>query len=58
MEREEEKSGFTPAMRKLGEYLKQADEKRLVRLSVTELSAAAGVSEATVVRLCRRLGFK
>ncbi len=58
MESEEEKRGLSPAMRKLEEYLKRADEKRLVRFSVTELSAAAGVSDATVLRLCRRLGYR
>ncbi len=58
MESAERKETFSPAMRKLGEYLDKTETKKLVQLSVTDLSEAAGVSEATVLRLCRRLGFK
>ncbi len=58
MERAEKGSDLSPAMRRLGEFLANTDEKKLVRLSVTELAAAARVSEATVLRWCRKFGFK
>lgn len=54
----EGKAAVSPAMKRLGEYLQTTDRRELLQLTVTELSEAAGVSVATVVRLCRALGFR
>ncbi len=57
-ERVGEKLALSPAMKRLADYLDRTDKRTLLSLSVTELSEAAGVSEATVLRLCRLMGFK
>jgi DNA-binding MurR/RpiR family transcriptional regulator len=45
------------AERRVAEYVLNNQDK-IVYQSITELAEAAGVSEATVVRFCRRLGHK
>lgn len=52
------KEKMSPAMRRLADHLEKSSEERLLRLTVTELSREAKVSEATVLRFCRLLGFK
>lgn len=47
---------FTRSQRMLAEYIVQRPEK-VGFLSVTELSEAAGVSVATVIRFCNSLGY-
>lgn len=47
----------TKSLKKLAEYYAAADPGRAAQLSITEVAAAAGVSEATVLRFCRSLGF-
>lgn len=53
-----EKAVLSPAMKRLGEYLKRTDERTLIGLSITQLAEAVGVSEATVLRFCRQNGFQ
>ena len=48
---------FTPQQKILAEYVAQHLEK-ICFFSVNELAASAGVSNATVIRFCHRLGFK
>ena len=48
---------LTPALRRLAGVVLEAP-KEVVYQSVTELAEAAGVGEASVIRLCRDLGFK
>ncbi|HYG58664.1 MAG TPA: MurR/RpiR family transcriptional regulator, partial [Symbiobacteriaceae bacterium] len=42
---------------RLGTYI-QAHPHDVIQLSITDLADRSGTSEATVVRLCRRLGFR
>ncbi len=48
---------LSPALKRLGEAVLGAP-KEVVYQSVTELAEGAGVGEASVIRLCRDLGFK
>lgn len=48
---------LTPAEGRVAQVV-LADPAGVIHLSVTELAAAAGSSEATVVRFCRRLGYQ
>ncbi len=48
----------TKAERKLIEELRQIDKNALIYLSITELSGLVDVAEATIVRFCRKLGYK
>ena len=48
---------LSPALKRLGEAV-LATPKDVVYQSVTELAEGAGVGEASVIRLCRDLGFK
>ena len=48
---------FSPALKRLAEAV-LATPKEVLYQSVTELAEAAGVGEASVIRLCRDLGFK
>ena len=48
---------LTPALRRLAGVVLGAP-KEVIYQSVTELAEAAGVGEASVIRLCRDLGFK
>jgi RpiR family transcriptional regulator, carbohydrate utilization regulator len=45
------------AEKRIADQLKE-DPKEIVHLSITELAEKSGVSEATVVRFARKLGFK
>lgn len=46
-----------PIARKLADYIIE-NENDVIHLSITELAERAGVSETTVIRFCRRLGFE
>lgn len=46
-----------PAERKLADEI-LLDPDRAVHLSITELACAASVSDATIVKFCKRLGYK
>lgn len=48
---------FSPTEMKLGEYILDNSDI-LMRLSITELAERSGVSEASIVRFCKRLGLK
>ena len=50
-----EKSGFTSAERDIADYILHNAES-IAHMSIAELSAATYCSNATVVRLCRKLG--
>lgn len=50
-------NSFSPAEMKLGEYILN-NEDSLTKLSITELAERSGVSEASIVRFCKRLGLK
>lgn len=43
--------------RKLADYIIE-NERDVIHLSITELAERAGVSETTVIRFCRQLGFE
>src|SRR5215510_3465845 len=45
-----------PSMRQVGEQV-LADTTATATLTVTELAVASGVSEATVIRFCKAIGF-
>ncbi len=48
---------LTKSQRKLLDYFETVDHKRVIYMSITDLAAATGVAEATVLRFCRSLGF-
>ncbi len=48
---------FTGAEKKIADYV-MLHQRESQFMSISELSAAAGVAEATVSRFCRRLGYK
>lgn len=48
---------FSPTEIKLGEYILNNSED-LMKLSITQLAERSGVSEASIVRFCKRLGLK
>jgi DNA-binding MurR/RpiR family transcriptional regulator len=45
-----------PSMRRVAEYVLE-DPRRAARTTITDLSAASGVSQTTVMRLCHELGL-
>src|ERR1700753_2698046 len=45
-----------PSMRQVADRV-LADTSRTATLTVTELATASGVSEATVIRFCKAIGF-
>lgn len=47
----------TKSQRKLLRFFDSVDPKRVIYMSITDLAAASGVAEATVLRFCRSLGF-
>lgn len=48
---------FKPAERRVADYVLR-NPKRVVHVSITELAKAAKVSDATVVKFCKRLGYQ
>ncbi len=52
-----EQSHLTPALKRLAEVV-LASPQGVIYQSITELAESAGVGEASVIRLCRDLGFK
>ena len=52
-----EQPHLTPALKRLAEVV-LASPQGIIYQSVTELAESAGVGEASVIRLCRDLGFK
>ncbi len=48
---------LTKSQKKLLDYFETVDHKRVIYMSITDLAAATGVAEATVLRFCRSLGF-
>lgn len=48
---------FTASEKKLADYVLSAQE-RVAHMSISELSEACGVADATVTRFCRRLDFR
>lgn len=48
---------FKPAERKLVDYL-MANHREVIHQSITQLSRNAGVSEATIVKLCQKIGYR
>lgn len=48
---------FTVSEKKLADYILSAQD-RVSRMSISELSQACGVADATVSRFCRHLGFR
>lgn len=49
--------GLSVAERRVAEYVLEHPSK-VIHMSVSEFAALVGVSEATIVRLCQRIGFK
>lgn len=48
----------TKTERKFIDQLKDMDRNSLIYLSITDLAESLGVAEATVLRFCRKLGYK
>ncbi|MCK9526556.1 MAG: MurR/RpiR family transcriptional regulator [Limnochordia bacterium] len=48
---------FRPSERRLADAILK-DPERIVHLSITELACEADVSDATIVKFCKRLGYK
>lgn len=48
---------LTKSQKKLLDYFEAVDFKQVIYMSITDLAAATGVAEATVLRFCRSLGF-
>lgn len=48
--------GLSPTDRSIGEYL-LSDPGRFVQMPVKDLAAALGLSDATIVRFCRKVGY-
>lgn len=49
-------SGFRPAEQKVASYILEHGDK-VIYQSITELSAATGTSDATIIRVCNNLGY-
>lgn len=49
---------LTKAQRVLLDYLERSENRRVLRMSITELAAETGLADATVLRFCRSLGFE
>lgn len=56
LEQLEQQSGFTRAEERLVDFVKRSPHS-VLNLAARELAMKAGVSEATVVRTCQRLGY-
>jgi DNA-binding MurR/RpiR family transcriptional regulator len=52
-----ELSGLTPALRRVADYAAHNPDQ-VIYQSVTELAELSGVGEASVIRMCRDLGYK
>ena len=52
-----ERSAFTPTEREIATFLEE-NSKEAVNLSLDELSEKIFVSKSTVIRFCKKLGFK
>lgn len=48
---------FTASEKKVADYI-MAHQDSIARMSISELSVACGVADATVSRFCRRLGYR
>lgn len=48
---------LTKSQKKLLEYFAAVDFRQVIYMSITDLAAATGVAEATVLRFCRSLGY-
>jgi len=48
---------LTKAERKVAEYI-LSNPEQVIHLSITELAESAGSAEATIFRLCKKIGFK
>ncbi|MGE5549180.1 MAG: MurR/RpiR family transcriptional regulator [Bacteroidota bacterium] len=48
---------LNPAEKKLADYIIE-HKREVIHLSITELAERSGVSETTVIRFCRHLGFE
>jgi len=53
----EGKSTFRESEQKVAEYV-LAHPREVVNLPITELAERIGVSEATIVRMCKQIGFR
>lgn len=53
----EERYAFRASERQVAEYI-LAHASEVINLPITELAEQAGVSEATVVRMCKKVGFR
>ena len=52
----EEKSTFRDSEEKAADYI-LAHSAEVINLPITELAERIGVSEATIVRMCKKIGF-
>jgi len=50
-------SSLKPAEKRLADYIIE-HEREVIHLSITELAEKSGVSETTVIRFCRHLGYE
>ena len=53
----EERFTFRQSERKAAEYI-LAHTMEVINLPITELAEQIGVSEATIVRMCKKVGFR
>ncbi len=51
------KNNLTKSEKKLCEYV-LSDQNLVIHSTITELSETCGVSDSTIIRFCRKLGFK
>jgi len=54
---EENYSQMFPAEKRVADYIRENLDK-IVDMNIADLAELSGTSEATVIRICRRLGFK
>ncbi len=53
----EGRHAFRQSEQKVGEYI-LTHPREVINLPITELAEAIGVSEATIVRMCKKIGFR
>lgn len=52
------KTSATKKEKLIIERLKEIDETKVIHMSITELSSTINITEATILRFCKKLGYK
>ena len=52
------KTSATKKEKLIIERLKEIDETKVIHMSITELASTINITEATILRFCKKLGYK